>query len=139
FAAVKTTGIFCRPVCTARKPKKENVEFFSTAKDAILRGYRPCKVCAPMQMPGEIPGGIARLLKDLDDQPSLKVKDHDLRLRGIEPATIRRWFQKNHGITFHFYQRMLRINHAFNRMNNGDTVTAAAFESGYESLSGFND
>ena len=45
FAAVKTTGIFCRPTCTARKPKMENVEYFKTTKDAILHGYRPCKVC----------------------------------------------------------------------------------------------
>ncbi len=41
IAAVKTTGIFCRPTCTARKPKLENVEFYSTAKEAILKGYRP--------------------------------------------------------------------------------------------------
>lgn len=44
FTAVKTTGIFCRPSCTARKPKKENVEFFRTSKEAISKGYRPCKV-----------------------------------------------------------------------------------------------
>ena len=48
IAAVKTTGIFCRPTCTARKPKKENVEFYSTTKEAILKGYRPCKVCNPL-------------------------------------------------------------------------------------------
>ena len=55
IAGVKTTGIFCRPTCPARKPKAENVEFFKTTKDAILRGYRPCKVCNPLEKLGETP------------------------------------------------------------------------------------
>ena len=40
---VRTTGIFCRPTCRAKKPKRENVEFFVSPNDAILAGYRPCK------------------------------------------------------------------------------------------------
>ncbi|MGB5528511.1 MAG: Ada metal-binding domain-containing protein, partial [Ignavibacteriaceae bacterium] len=43
FVGVKTTGVFCRPTCTARKPKKENVDFFPTVKEALQYGYRPCK------------------------------------------------------------------------------------------------
>jgi AraC family transcriptional regulator of adaptative response/methylated-DNA-[protein]-cysteine methyltransferase len=139
IAAVKTTGIFCRPTCTARKPKKENVEFFETSKDAILHGYRPCKVCSPLEAIGETPAYITAILRELADSPTLKFKDHGLRSRGIDPATIRRWFKKHHGITFHSYQRMIRINTAFKKIKEGATVTAAAFEAGYESLSGFND
>ena len=45
YVGVKTTGIFCRPSCTAKKPKFENVEFFSSPKNAMLYGYRPCKLC----------------------------------------------------------------------------------------------
>lgn len=48
--AVKTTGIFCRPVCTARKPKRENVEFFGSPIEAIDRGYRPCKIQVKYQL-----------------------------------------------------------------------------------------
>ncbi len=48
FVGVKTTGIFCRPTCPARKPKPENVEFFATPEDALLGGFRPCKRCRPM-------------------------------------------------------------------------------------------
>src|SRR5687768_1271847 len=55
IAAIKTTGIFCRPTCTARKPKKENVEFFATTKEAIQHGYRPCKICSPLERLGETP------------------------------------------------------------------------------------
>lgn len=139
FAAVKTTGIFCRPTCTARKPKRENVTFFKTTKEAMLAGYRPCKVCHPLEKLGETPAYIQNLMEEFSHQPSLKLKEYDLRQRGIEPATIRRWFLKHHGITFHTYQRVLRINSAFKKIQNGASVTGAAFESGYESLSGFND
>jgi len=139
IAAVKTTGIFCRPTCTARKPKQENVEFFSTTKEAILSGYRPCKVCNPLEKLGATPGNIREILNELNDNPTLKFKDWDLIQRGIEPNNIRRWFLKNHGITFHSYQRMFRINSAFKKIQNGQPVTSVAFETGYESLSGFND
>jgi AraC family transcriptional regulator of adaptative response/methylated-DNA-[protein]-cysteine methyltransferase len=139
YAAVKTTGIFCRPTCTARKPKRENVEFFSTQKDAILHGYRPCKVCSPMTVPGDAPAEIKRILSRITDDPLAKLKDGDLRSMKIEPNKVRRWFKKNHGITFQGYQRMMRINSAFKKLSEGDTITAAAFDSGYDSLSGFSD
>lgn len=139
IAAVKTTGIFCRPTCTARKPNRENVEFFKTTKEAILHGYRPCKVCNPLEMPGETPDYIKNILKEIGNNPSTKFKDWDLRKKGIEPSKIRRWFLKNHGITFHAYQRMFRINTAFKKIQHGESITAVAFDTGYESLSGFND
>ena len=139
IAAVKTTGIFCRPTCAARKPKKENVEFYSTTKEAILKGYRPCKVCNPLEKLGETPNYIKNILKELNDNPSLKFKDWDLTQQGVEPSKIRRWFLKNHGITFQAYQRMYRINSAFKKIQNGEPVTSVAFDTGYESLSGFTD
>lgn len=46
--AVKTTGIFCRPTCSARKPLPSNVEFFATTQGALLAGFRPCLRCSPM-------------------------------------------------------------------------------------------
>jgi AraC family transcriptional regulator, regulatory protein of adaptative response / methylated-DNA-[protein]-cysteine methyltransferase len=139
IAGVKTTGIFCRPTCPARKPKAENVEFFKTTKDAILKGYRPCKVCNPLEKLGETPGYIKEILEELNTSPSKKFKDWDLVQKGIEPSKIRRWFLKNHGITFHSYQRMFRINSAFKKIQNGESVTSVAFDTGYESLSGFTD
>jgi AraC family transcriptional regulator of adaptative response/methylated-DNA-[protein]-cysteine methyltransferase len=139
FTAVKTTGIFCRPTCTARKPKKENVEFFTDSKKAILKGYRPCKVCKPLENLNETPKEIKDLIEELNNNPSIKFKDWDLKQKGIEPHSLRRWFLKNHGITFHAYQRMFRINSAFKKIKDGETVTSTAFDSGFESLSGFND
>jgi len=139
IAAVKTTGIFCRPTCTARKPKAENVEFFNSTKEAILKGYRPCKVCNPLEKLGETPLYIKSLINELNQQPEVKFKDWDLVQKGIEPSKLRRWFLKNHGITFQAYQRMYRINSAFKKIQGGESVTSVAFDTGYESLSGFND
>ncbi len=139
FTAVKTTGIFCQPTCTARTPKPENVEFFETPKEAILHGYRPCKVCKPMELFDQTPSYIRNLLKELQAEPSMRLKEEDLRQRGIEPAGVRRWFKKHHGMTFSAYQRMLRLNRAYRELSNGELVAATAFRSGYESLSGFAD
>ncbi|MGH8014982.1 MAG: bifunctional transcriptional activator/DNA repair enzyme AdaA [Candidatus Zixiibacteriota bacterium] len=136
---VKTTGIFCRPTCTARKPNKQNVEFFKSSKEALERGYRPCKICQPLDKPGETPDTVKKILKEIDSDSSIKITDADLRARKIAPHTIRRWFLKNHGMTFHAYQRMRRINAAFKQIKNGDNVTTTAYDTGYESLSGFND
>ncbi len=134
---VKTTGIFCRPTCPA-KPKLENIEFFSSTKEAILHGYRPCKVCKPLEKLGNPPSNISRLLKYMEDNPAIKIKDADLKALGLEPNQVRRWFLKNYKLTFHTYQRMHRINNAFQRFQSGQSVTDVAFESGYDSLSGFN-
>ena len=139
ITAVKTTGIFCRPSCRAKKPKAANVTFFDTAQEALQNGFRPCKVCKPMEKMDETPEYVINIIKELHEKPYLRIKDYDLKKRGIEPSHIRRWFKKHHDMTFHTYQRMLRINAAFNSIKKGETVTNAAFDSGYSSLSGFNE
>lgn len=139
WMGVKTTGIFCRPTCTARKPKPENVEFFQNTKDAILKGYRPCKVCKPLENPNETPEYIQKILEELREDNSLKFKDSDLIQRSLEPTTVRRWFQKNHGMTFHAFQRMFRLNTAFKKIQQGENIMETAYDSGFESLSGFNE
>ena len=55
YLGVRTTGIFCKPSCTARKPLPKNVEFFATVNDAIFAGYRPCKRCQPLEANGTPP------------------------------------------------------------------------------------
>jgi AraC family transcriptional regulator of adaptative response/methylated-DNA-[protein]-cysteine methyltransferase len=139
FTAVKTTGIFCRPSCTARKPKLENVEFLKTSKECILKGYRACKVCNPLKTINQTPIEFQKIIDELSENPTLKFKDYDLKQKGIEPSQIRRWFLKNHGITFQAYQRMFRINSAFKKIQNGESITHIAFDTGFESLSGFGD
>jgi AraC family transcriptional regulator of adaptative response/methylated-DNA-[protein]-cysteine methyltransferase len=139
WMGVKTTGIFCRPTCRARKPNPENVEFFHHIKEALLKGYRPCKVCRPLENPGETPEHIQSILKELSEDSTVKITDRELVARGIEPVTVRRWFQKYHGMTFQAFQRMYRLNSAFKKLQQGERVMEAAYDSGFESLSGFSD
>ncbi|MEM9338278.1 MAG: trifunctional transcriptional activator/DNA repair protein Ada/methylated-DNA--[protein]-cysteine S-methyltransferase [Bacteroidota bacterium] len=139
IVGVKTTGIFCRPTCPARKPKAENVEFFSNAKEAIANGYRACKVCIPMKMYGENPEWLTPLLKLVEGSPNKKWKDFELTQLGYSPSRVRRYFKKQHGMTFQAYLRMNRINDAFMKIREGYNVTHTAFENGYDSLSGFSE
>ena len=55
FVAVRTTGIFCRPSCPARKPLPQNREYYATAREALFAGYRPCKRCRPLETDGRPP------------------------------------------------------------------------------------
>lgn len=137
YVGVKTTGIFCISVCTARKPKFENVEFFSEAKELLQHGYRPCKVCKPTEQSQVVPEEVQRAIDLLKRQPKEKVKDYELRQQGLHPEKIRRWFKKHYGLTFQAYQRMIRINTAFQEIQKGQKVTSSAFDAGYASLSGF--
>ena len=139
FAGVKTTGIFCRPTCHARKPKKENVEFFSDAKAALANGYRACKVCSPMKVAGEEPEWIKSLFKEINKEPSKKWRDYELDQLGYSPSKIRRYFKKHHDLTFQAYLRMSRINNAFQKIQEGNLVIHTAFSEGYDSLSGFSE
>ena len=137
--AVKTTKIFCRPSCRARKPLAKNVVFYKNSEEALKHGYRPCKVCRPMELEEENPRYIQQLIEELQDNPYGKIKDRDLKQRGLEPSHIRRWFKEHHNMTFHAYQRLIRINTGYHQIQKGESVTNTAFNSGYESLSGFND
>lgn len=139
ITAVRTTGIFCRPSCPARKPARENVEFFATGKQALAHGFRPCKRCRPMEPPGKTPEDIRSLMQELEAKPSVRLKDQDLRDRGLDPATVRRWFKKHHNMTFHGYQRGRRMSRALRQLAGGDGVAGAAFDNGYDSVSGFQE
>lgn len=139
FTAVRTTGIFCRPTCTARKPRPENVEFYATAREAIAAGYRPCRVCHPMEAAGSVPEWLAPLLAELAAADGVAPGDQALRDRGIDPARVRRWFKRHHGMTFRAYARQLRINRAYGTLRHDASVIDAAYESGYESVSGFGE
>ena len=134
---VKTTGIFCRPSCPAKKPKPENVEFFSAAKGALLSGYRPCLRCRPLEAAGSAPEWLAGLLAEIEEDPERRWRDSDLRARGLDPTRVRRWFQDNHAMTFHAYQRARRLGVALGRIRAGEELTDTAYAAGYESESGF--
>ena len=139
FVGVKTTGIFCRPTCPARKPKPGNVEYFRSAGDAVASGYRACLRCRPLEMGGRPPQEIRVLLAEVERDPARRWTDADLRSRSLHPASVRRWFRKRYGMTFHAWVRAHRLGGALERIGRGADLTDAAWEAGYESPSGFRD
>jgi len=138
FLGVRTTAIFCRPNCPARKPLPKNVEYFSTPQEALFAGYRPCKRCRPLHDDDQ-PEWAARLIADVEREPHTRITEADLRKRGVDPATVRRYFSRRYGMTFQAFTRSRRLNGAFQQIRGGATLDDAAFASGYESTSGFRD
>lgn len=139
WVGVKTTGIVCRPACPAKKPARANVEFFGRLVDALAAGYRPCKRCKPLQPHEGVPDWMAPLLQAVVQEPGRRLNDASLRNLGLEPARVRRWFIKTHGLTFHAYQRTVRLGRALQHLRRGHSVTSTTYETGYESLTAFRE
>jgi AraC family transcriptional regulator of adaptative response/methylated-DNA-[protein]-cysteine methyltransferase len=139
FVAVRTTGIFCRPSCPARKPLAKNREYYATAQAAIAAGYRPCKRCRPLETDGRPPAWVARLLDAVERDPQERRSDTDLRRTGIDPIRARRYFQKHYGMTFQAYCRRRRMGEALQQIKRGAKLDDVALGNGYESHSGFRD
>jgi AraC family transcriptional regulator of adaptative response/methylated-DNA-[protein]-cysteine methyltransferase len=138
FAAVTTTGIFCRPSCPARKPLPGNVVFYAKAAEAMFAGYRPCRRCKPLASDAD-PEWVGELVARVESDPRRRIRDSDLRSEGLDPATARRRFQARFGLSFQAYQRARRLASAFEAIKGGGSIDDAVFDHGYESHSGFRD
>src|SRR5256712_12887422 len=139
FVGVRTTGIFCRPTCTARKPSRENVHFFATSSDALESGYRPCLRCHPLDPNAHPPKLIERLRAEVERAPGGRLTDKELAAMAIDPSTARRQFKRHYGMTFQAYHRARRIRVALRAVRRGARVDEAKYGSGFESDSGFRD
>lgn len=137
YVGVKTTSVFCIASCRARKPKLENVEFYTQVKEALDQGYRPCKICKPTQHAHQPPEQVEAAIRLVQEHPKEKITDDRLREESISPEILRRWFKQHYGMTFQAYQRMYRINMAYQELKQGKSATAAAFDTSFDSLSGF--
>ncbi len=139
FACVRTTGIFCRPTCRARKPKPENVEFASTIQEALHRGYRPCRICEPMSAAVAGPNWLVPLVDEMLRRSDMRLRDDDLRQRGLDPVQVRRTFKRSFGMTFQAYQRACRLGTAMRALHDGAPTLEAGLDAGFESDSGFRE
>ena len=139
FTGVRSTGIFCRVGCPARLPREDQLEFFATTRDALFAGYRPCRRCRPMDREDERPEWLKPLLSAVDEEKHSRWTDADIRAFKVSPDRVRRWFQKNHGMTFHSYARARRLGLALDQIRRGTSVVSSALDHGYDSLSGFNE
>lgn len=139
FVGVKTTGVFCRPTCPARKPKFENCEFFENAKQALLASFRPCKRCRPLSHPNRVSKLVSFLVEAVEKNPEKRWKDRDFRELSVDASTARRQFKKRFGMTFVEYARARRMGLAMKQIREGESVIDAQLSTGYESGSGFRD
>src|SRR5512140_1218156 len=130
YIGVRTTGIFCRPTCSAKKPARENVDFFATSSDALENGYRPCLRCHPLDPNARPPKLIERLHAEVERAPGGRLTDKELAALSIDPSTARRQFKRHYGMTFQAYHRARRMGLALREVRKG---------SGFESESGFRD
>jgi len=137
FMGVTSTGIFCRPGCPARLPKREYCQFYSTAQDALAAGFRACKRCHPTRLPGEASTLVKQLIALVEDNPEHRWGETDLQEREIDPSTARRQFKARFGMTFSQYARARRLALAQSQLASGDKVIEAQITAGYESASGF--
>jgi AraC family transcriptional regulator of adaptative response/methylated-DNA-[protein]-cysteine methyltransferase len=138
FLGVRTTGIFCRPTCPARKPLPRNVEYFPSVAAAQAAGYRPCKRCRPLE-DDEQPAWARQLIAEVERAPAPRISDADLKGRGVDPATVRRYFQRRYDMTFQAYVRQRRLAGAMQQLQHGQAIDDAVFASGYDSHSGFRE
>ncbi len=137
FVAVRTTKIFCRPVCPARKPMPKNVEFFEHAQEALTAGYRPCKRCRPMDMGVKPPEWVRPVLEMVEGEPQTRWQASHLRERGVDPTRVRRYFKQQYGMTFAAYCRARRLGSAMDALRRGRIALEAGMDNGYGSSSGF--
>lgn len=139
FVGVKTTGVFCRPTCPARKPRIENCEFFETAQDALLASFRPCKRCKPLSHPNVVSKLVQILVEAVEKNPEKHWKESDFKKLSVDASTARRQFKKRFGMTFVAYARARRMGLAMKQIRERHAVIDAQLSSGYESGSGFRD
>jgi AraC family transcriptional regulator of adaptative response/methylated-DNA-[protein]-cysteine methyltransferase len=137
YVGVRTTGIFCRPTCRAKKPQARNVEFFASAAEALHDGYRPCRMCRPMDRVPPPPPVVTQLLRAVETDPTHRLGDKDLAALGVDPSTARRRFRSYYGLTFQAYQRARRMGLALREVRAGRPVIDVQLDGGYESASGF--
>jgi AraC family transcriptional regulator of adaptative response/methylated-DNA-[protein]-cysteine methyltransferase len=133
---VKTTGIYCRPSCPARPPKRENVEFRATPAEAEAAGYRACLRCRPDAVSRDeaaVSAAIAAI-READETPRLEAL---AVLTGYSPAHFQRVFKRAVGLSPAGYARALKLARAGEALSEEDSVTQAIYAAGFSTPSRF--
>jgi len=136
--AVRTTKIYCKPSCSARTPKRENVSFFVTPEQAEMAGYRACKRCLPdkftVREPHlELAQKICRAL-EAQTAPTLSLAQLAKQFH-LSPYHLQRTFKRIVGVTPKQYALAARVQRFKNELRQARTVTEAALEAGYNGSS----
>lgn len=132
FYGVLTTGVFCRPSCSSRRPRRENVHFFPNAQAATAAGFRPCLRCKPLASGNALDKIRAHLEAHLDRPVPLSELG---AVAGLSPFTAQRLFKQKLGVSPLQYQRALRAGSLRGALKQGENVTEAIYSSGFGSSS----
>lgn len=141
FYAVKTTGVYCRPSCSSRLPKRSNVAFYDSAQQAERAGFRPCKRCLPArQTPAERDTArvvrACRLIEAADAVPSLDTLAAEA---GLSRYHFHRLFKRITGLTPHQYGLAFRDQRLQSSLQRGGAITDTMLASGFNSSGHFHD
>jgi len=136
IGAVKTTGIYCKPSCPARRPKRDHVEFFATGEEARAAGYRACLRCKPDEVSRDraAVGEAVRLIEQAEEIPTL---DNLAAAVGYAPHHFQRLFKRDLGVSPAEYARGLRTRRGEAALESETRVTDAVYEAGYSAPSSF--
>ena len=133
--AVRSTHIYCRPSCPARRPLRRNVVFYRTGEEAEKNGYRPCLRCRP----DEISGPVALVQRAADQLSRSSEEGLNLgelaRTLGATQSTLRRAFRQVTGLKPHELAEALRLQRFKALLRGGKNITDALYETGYGSSS----
>ncbi|HEY1161376.1 MAG TPA: methylated-DNA--[protein]-cysteine S-methyltransferase [Terracidiphilus sp.] len=138
FYGVTTTGVFCRPSCTSRRPLKDNVRFFRTAEAARAAGFRACKRCTPAEGGplDKTRAGLDKARRHIEANVDRAVPLKELgRVAGLSPFTVQRLFKQGVGVSPLQYHRALRAGRLRGALRQGGNVTDAIYEAGFGSSS----
>lgn len=139
FYAVATTGVYCRPSCGARRPRREHVAFFASAQAAEHAGYRACRRCRPDQTPAhvrqaELVAAACRRIEAAEEPPTLETLAAEA---GLSPFHFHRLFRRITGMTPRAYAAAHRARRLQERLAGGARVTEALYAAGFGSSSAF--
>jgi AraC family transcriptional regulator, regulatory protein of adaptative response / methylated-DNA-[protein]-cysteine methyltransferase len=134
---VSSTGIFCRPSCPAKRPRRENVSFFHNALDAEQSGYRACLRCRPKTVDGNPQSALVRgmcryIEQHIEENLTLKLLAKEFRL---SPFHLQRTFKAALGVSPKAYIDAVRLRQVKHNLQAGHSVTTALYAAGYGSSS----
>src|SRR5262245_46862991 len=134
--AVRTTGIYCRPSCPARRPRRENVQFFDAPDAARSAGFRACLRCHPDDAADPRPAWVGRVCRHIEDGVAEGVRptlERLSRVAGVGPHHLQRTFKALVGLSPRQYAEAVRRDRFRKELKEGRRVADAAYEAGYGS------
>jgi AraC family transcriptional regulator, regulatory protein of adaptative response / methylated-DNA-[protein]-cysteine methyltransferase len=140
FVCVRTTNIYCLPSCKAKSPLQKNVLYLETREEASAAGFRGCKRCRSEFFPNTQPPWLDPVISVIRESRTLKLDEQSLtEVAGVDISTIRRYFKSYKNTTPLALHRKIRLQHAHALLRRGADYLTAAYETGFESSSGFRD